>query len=65
MNIPVSFAPRVTVVRSRDSSGRFLPRSDSRDNTPVESADSPRMQNEPGSFSRDGQQSMSILLIIL
>ena len=43
VNIPVSSAPRVNIVRSRDSSGRFLPRSDSLDNTPNESADSPRM----------------------
>ena len=50
------FAPRVHVVRPRDSSGRFLPRSGSRDNTPDESAVSPRMQNEPGSSYRDGQQ---------
>ena len=52
----MSFAPRVNVVRPRDSSGRLLPRSGSRDHTPDESADSPRMQNEPGSSSRDGQQ---------
>ena len=56
VSTPVSFAPHVNVVRPRDSSGRFLPRSDSRDNTPNVSADSPRMQNEPGSSSRDGQQ---------
>ena len=56
VSIPVSFALRVNVVRPRDSSGRLLPRSGSRDHTPDESADSPRMQNEPGSSSRDGQQ---------
>ena len=56
VSTPVSSAPRVNVVRPRDSSGRFIPRSGARDNTPDEAADSPRMQNEAGSSSRDGQQ---------
>ena len=57
MRIPVGFSPRVNVVRPRDGSGRFLPRSDSYQSTHDESADSPRMRNEPGSSSRDGQPS--------
>ena len=57
MRIPVSFAPRVNVrnPRARGGSGRFLPRSDSHQSTHEESVDSLRMDNEPGSFSRDGQ----------
>ena len=56
MRIPASFAPRVNVAifRFRDSSGRFLRRSDSHQITHDESADSSRMHNESGSFSRDG-----------
>ena len=52
---PFSFAPRVNVVRPRDSSGRFLQRSDSHQSTHEESAGPLRMHNEPGSSSRDGQ----------
>ena len=57
VRIPVSFATRVNVgsPRPRDSSGRVLPRSDSHQSTHEMSADSPRMHNEPGSSSRDGQ----------
>ena len=55
MKIPVSSSSRVNVVRFRDSSGRFLPRSDSHQSAHGESADSPRMRNEPGSSSRVGQ----------
>ena len=55
VRIPVSSSSRVNVVRPRDSSGRFLPRSDSHQSTHDESEDSPRMRNEPGSSSRDGQ----------
>ena len=57
VSLPVSFAPGVNVGnhRPRDSTGRFLPRSDSHRSTHDESADSPRMHNEPGSSSRDGQ----------
>ena len=56
LRIPVSFAHRVSVEnpRLRDSSGRFLPRSDSHQSTHEESADSPRMHNEPGPSSHDG-----------
>ena len=52
----VSFAPRVHVGnhRPRDSTGRLFPRSDSHRSTHDESADAPRMHNDPGS-SRDGQ----------
>ena len=57
MRILVSFPLRVNVVRPHDSSGRFLPRSDSHQSTHDESAESPRMRNEPGSSSRDGQPS--------
>ena len=52
---PVISSSRVNVVRFRDSSGRFLPRADSHQSAHDESADSPRMRNEPGSCSRDGQ----------
>ena len=52
---PVSSSSRVNVVRFRDSSGRFLPRSDSHPSAHGESAASPRMRNEPGSSSRVGQ----------
>ena len=52
---PDSSSSRVNVVRFRDSSGRFLPRSDSHQSAHDESADSPRMQSEPGSSSRVGQ----------
>ena len=52
---PVSSSSRVNVVRFGDSSGRFLPRSDSHQSAHDESADSRRMQNEPGSSSRVGQ----------
>ena len=52
---PVSSSSRVNVVRFRDSSGRFLPRSDSHQSAHDESENSPRVQNEPGSSSRDGQ----------
>ena len=52
---PDSSSARVNVVRFRDSSGRFLPRSDSHQSAHDESADSPRMQNEPGSSSPVGQ----------
>ena len=43
---PDSSSSRVSVVRFCDRSGRFLP---------DESENSPRVRNEPGSFSRDGQ----------
>ena len=52
---PVSSSSRVDVDRFRDSSGRFLPRSDSHQSAHDESADSPRMHDEPGSSSRVGQ----------
>ena len=52
---PVSSSSRVNVVRFRDSSGRFLPRSDSHQSAHDESANSSRTQNEPGSSSRVGQ----------
>ena len=57
VSLPVSVAPRVNVGnhRPRDSSGRFLPRSDSYESTHDESAVSPRMHNVPGYSSRDGQ----------
>ena len=48
---PVSSSSRVSIVRFRDSSGRFLPRSHPHQSAHDESADSPRMQNEPGSSS--------------
>ena len=56
VSLPGSFAPRVNVGthQPRDSSGRFLTRSDSHQSIHDESADPPRMHNEPGSF-RDGQ----------
>ena len=56
---PVSSSSRVNVVRFRDSSGRFLPRSDSHQSAHDESADSHRMRNEPGSSSRDGRANPS------
>ena len=52
---PDSSSARDNVVRFRDSSGRFLPRSDSHQSVHDESADSSRMRNEPGSSSRVGQ----------
>ena len=52
---PDSSSSRVNVVRFRDSSGRFLPRSDSHQSAHDESENSPRMRNEPGSSSRVGQ----------
>ena len=55
--IPVSFSPRVNVVRPRDRSRRFLTHSDSHQSTHDESAESPRMRNEPESSSCDGQPS--------
>ena len=55
VRFPVSFSPRVNVVRPLDSSGHFLPRSDSHQSTHDESTDSPRMRNERRSFSRNGQ----------
>ena len=55
VSIPVSL-DLVSMLLDLVSSGRFLPRSDSRHNTPDESGDSPGMQNEPRSSSRDGQQ---------
>ena len=45
----------VNVVRFRDSSGRFLPRSDSHQSAHNESENSSRIRNEPGSSSWDGQ----------
>ena len=53
----VSSSSRVNVVQPRDSSGRFLPRSDSHQSAHDESENSSRMRNEPGSSSRDGQPS--------
>ena len=50
----VSSSSRVNVVQPRDSSGRFLPRSDSHQSAHDESENSSRMRNEPGSSSRDG-----------
>ena len=52
---PDSSSSRVSAVRFRGSSGRFLPQSDSHQSAHDKSADSPRMQNEPGCSSRDGQ----------
>ena len=52
---PVNSSSRVSAVRFRDSSGRCLPRSDPHQIAHDESENSPRMQNEPGSSSRDGQ----------
>ena len=52
---PDSSSSRVNDVRLRDSSGRFLPRSDSHQSAHDESEKSSRMRNEPGSSSRDGQ----------
>ena len=52
---PDSSSSRVNVVRFRDSSGRFLPRSDSHQSAHDESENSPRMRSEPGSSSRDAQ----------
>ena len=45
---PVSSSSRVNVVRLRDSSGRFLPRSDSQKSAHDESENSFRMRHEPG-----------------
>ena len=50
-----SSSSRVSGVRFRCSSGRFLPRSDSHQSALDESESSPRVRNEPGSSSRDGQ----------
>ena len=55
MRIPVSFSPRVNLVRPRDNSVHFLTRSDSHHSTHDESTDSPRMRNERRSSSRNGQ----------
>ena len=52
---PVGSSSRVNVVRFRDSSGRFLSRSDSHQSAHDESENSSRMRNEPGPSSRDGQ----------
>ena len=52
---PVSSSSRVNVVRLRDSSERFLPRSDSHQIAHDESENSSRIRNEAGSSSRDGQ----------
>ena len=52
---PDSSSSRVSGVRFRGSSGRFLRRSDSHQSAHDESENSPRVRNEPGSSSRDGQ----------
>ena len=52
---PDSSSSRVSVVRFRDSSGRFLPRSDSHQGAHDESENSPRVRNARGSSSRVGQ----------
>ena len=52
---PVNSSSRVNVVQLRDSSGRFLSRSDSHQSAHDELENSSRMRNEPGSSSRDGQ----------
>ena len=51
----VSPPPRVIVVRLRDNSGWFLPRSDSHQSAHDEPENSSRKRTEPGSSSRDGQ----------
>ena len=55
LEILISSSSRVSAVRFRDSSGRFLPQSDSHQSAHDESENSPRVRNEPGSSSRDGQ----------
>ena len=55
---PDNSSSRVSAVRFRDSSGRFLPQSDSHQRAHDESENSPCMRNEPGSSSRDEQQSV-------
>ena len=52
---PDNSSSRVSAVRFRDSSGRFLPQSDSHQSAHDDSENSPRVRNEPGSSSRDGQ----------
>ena len=46
---PDSSSSRVSAVRFRDSSGRFLPQSDSLQSAHDESENSPPVRNEPGS----------------
>ena len=53
--LTLTSSSRVSAVRFRDSSGRFLPQSDSHQSVHDESENSPRVRNEPGSSSRDGQ----------
>ena len=52
---PDNSSSRVSAVRFREISGRFLPPSDSHQSAHDESENSPRVRNEPRSSSRDGQ----------
>ena len=57
---PVSSSSRVNVVRLRDSSGRFLPRSDSHQSAHEESENSSRSEMNQGLLL--GMDSQSVLM---
>ena len=59
---PDNSSSRVSAVRFHDSPGRILPPSDSHQSAHDESDTLSRMRNEPGSSSRDGQPSQSVLI---
>ena len=62
---PDNSSSRVSAVQFRDSSGRFLPQSDSHQSAHDESENSLRVRNEPGSSSRDGQPIVLMRQIML